>query len=170
MKIRNVARHGDEEVELQMTPMIDIVFQLLVFFIMTFKIAMPEGDFLVKMPKSAPAEGQPPDNVVPPIVVKLGADGNGHCNFVKISDNPPLEPRGGFEELARKIRAIVDDQGGAGSPGGQAVEVEFDCDYNLRYEYAIKAVTAVSGEVRDGKVIKVVEKIKFTPLKKPPRG
>ena len=30
---------------LEMTPMIDIVFQLLVFFIMTFKIVSQEGDF-----------------------------------------------------------------------------------------------------------------------------
>lgn len=33
-----------------MTPMIDIVFQLLVFFIMTFKIVSQEGDFHIKMP------------------------------------------------------------------------------------------------------------------------
>ena len=37
MKIRNTGGDG-EKIELQMTPMIDIVFQLLVFFIMTFKI------------------------------------------------------------------------------------------------------------------------------------
>jgi biopolymer transport protein ExbD len=34
------------KVELNMTPMIDIVFQLLIFFIMSFKIAAQEGDFL----------------------------------------------------------------------------------------------------------------------------
>jgi len=163
MRIRNVARHGDEEVELQMTPMIDIVFQLLVFFIMTFKIIMPEGDFQVKMPKSAPSEGPPPDNAVPPIVVKLAADGNGHCNLIRMGDNS-LD---GFDELAVQIRGIVDDQGGPGSPGGQAVEVEFDCDYNLRYEYVIQAMTAVSGYVQDGQVVKLVEKIKFTPPRKP---
>ncbi len=37
--------------ELQMTSMIDIVFLLLIFFILTFKIAPQEGDFNIKLPK-----------------------------------------------------------------------------------------------------------------------
>ena len=41
-----------------MTPMIDIVFNLLIFFVMTFKITAPEGDFNVKMPAQA-AQGVP---------------------------------------------------------------------------------------------------------------
>ncbi len=36
MRIRSHVASDDKGVELQMTPMIDIVFQLLVFFIMTF--------------------------------------------------------------------------------------------------------------------------------------
>ena len=54
MKIRNTGRGDDGEVKLEMTPMIDIVFQLLVFFIMTFKIVSQEGDFNIKMPRAAP--------------------------------------------------------------------------------------------------------------------
>ena len=45
MQIRNANNEG-EKIELQMTPMIDIVFQLLVFFIMTFKIVSMEGCLL----------------------------------------------------------------------------------------------------------------------------
>ena len=59
MRVRNVQRRAGEEIELQMTPMIDIVFQLLIFFIMTFKIIAPEGDFNIKMPLSAPSDGPP---------------------------------------------------------------------------------------------------------------
>jgi biopolymer transport protein ExbD len=53
-------RHTDhrEQVSLQMTPMIDIVFQLMVFFVFTFKIALPEGDFNVRMPAQAGADPQ----------------------------------------------------------------------------------------------------------------
>ena len=47
-----------QKVELQMTPMIDIVFQLLIFFIITFKIVAPEGDFNIKMPLAAPSAGR----------------------------------------------------------------------------------------------------------------
>ena len=59
MKVRNTSRRSEENVELMMTPMIDIVFQLLVFFIMTFKIVAPEGDFNIKMPMAAPAKAFP---------------------------------------------------------------------------------------------------------------
>ena len=44
---------GPAKVEQNMTPMIDIVFQLLTFFIMTLKIATQEGDFNIKMPLAA---------------------------------------------------------------------------------------------------------------------
>ena len=40
----------DAKVEMQMTPMIDIVFQLLTFFIMTFKIIAAECDSDIKLP------------------------------------------------------------------------------------------------------------------------
>ena len=39
-----------DEIKLNMTAMIDIVFQLLVFFIMTFKVVAMEGDFNIRMP------------------------------------------------------------------------------------------------------------------------
>ena len=37
MKVRNVKSQGDK-IELQMTPMIDIVFLLIVFFVITYKV------------------------------------------------------------------------------------------------------------------------------------
>ena len=51
MKIES--KSDAEEIKLNMTAMIDIVFQLLVFFIMTFKIVALEGDFSVKMPQTS---------------------------------------------------------------------------------------------------------------------
>ena len=38
-----------EEIKINMTAMIDIVFQLLVVFIMTFKVVAMEGDFNIKL-------------------------------------------------------------------------------------------------------------------------
>ena len=43
MKIRNT-KHT-EKIELMMTPMIDIVFQLLIFFIMTYLLGLPFTPF-----------------------------------------------------------------------------------------------------------------------------
>ena len=155
MKIRHVLRHGEEEVELQMTPMIDIVFQLLIFFIMTFKIIAPEGDFNIKMPLE-PAEGLPDEDQLPPIKVRLRATENGELASIRMGQRT----LGTFGELHNEIRQIVGDDRGPGSLA--ETEVEFDCDYNLHFEYVIRAVTAVSGYIQDGQIIKVVEKIKFS--------
>jgi len=59
MKIRG--GQDREGVKLDMTSMIDIVFQLLVFFVMTFKITSLEGDFNINMP----ATGAPTDPIEP---------------------------------------------------------------------------------------------------------
>ena len=49
-----------------------------------------------------------------------------------------------------------------GNPeAGDDTEVEFDIDYQLKYSYTVDAIAAVSGKVIDGKVKKLIEKIKF---------
>ena len=63
-------RHAEniDKIELQMTPMIDIVFQLNIFFLFTFKIILPEGDFNIHMPSAAAALRFA---YVPPIMLPL---------------------------------------------------------------------------------------------------
>jgi len=168
VKIRNVQRHGEEKIELQMTPMIDIVFQLLVFFVMTFKIAALEGDFSITMPQ-APSEGQPDPNQLPPIVVRLQAKEDGDLARAVLNAKT-LSGDTWDIQLNSEIRAIVGDVPEKGA-GGAEPEVELDCDYNLKYKYVIDAVTAVSGYkiTVDGKekIIPLVEKIRFSRLRKP---
>ena len=111
MKVRNVGGIQDEKVEVQMTPMIDIVFQLLIFFIMTFKIVSPEGDFNIKMPLAAPSEGMPDDNQLPPIKVTMRAGAGGSLSTITMGS----KGIGNFDELRAEIRAIVGDDSGPGS-------------------------------------------------------
>ncbi len=158
MKVRHAQRNADEKVELMMTPMIDIVFQLLIFFVMTFKIVSPEGDFNIKMPLAAPSEGRPPDIQLPPVVVRLQADEGGNLQGIQFGQRSLSD----FQELHEQIREMVGDERGPGSVAAET-EVEFDCDYALKFEYVVDAITAVSGYVHNGRIIKVVEKIKFAP-------
>ncbi len=147
-------------IELQMTPMIDIVFQLLVFFIMTFKIVAQEGDFNIKMPLAAPNAGAVDDSVLPPLKLKLVADAAGNLATDGIRLNDQIFPD--FRSLHAHIRSLIGDEAGPGSVG--EAEIEIDCDYQLRYAHAIDAVTAVSGYVDpDGNVIKLIDKITFAP-------
>ena len=74
-----------EKIETQMAPMIDIVFQLLIFFLLTLKIVEPEGDFNVNMPVSSP-ESSPVSEVLPDIKVTLTANNDGTLDGVFLNE------------------------------------------------------------------------------------
>ncbi len=160
MRIRHVQR-SQQGIELQMTPMIDIVFQLLVFFVMTFKIAAPEGDFNIRMPLVAPSEGIPEPEALPPITIKLTALSNGQLEGITFGTRRVKN----FAELRQRIIEMLGPDPGPSVL--ESTEVELDCDYQLRYEYVIETITAISGYVdkESGQIIKLVEKIKFAPLR-----
>ncbi len=167
MKVRNVNRRMDEKIELQMTPMIDIVFQLLIFFIMTFKPEVPvEGDFSVRMPITAPAPDDPPDPQIPPIIVSLRANANGTLANILVGD---VSFGTDFDKLHKDLWGRVDDKRGPGSQAA-ATEIELNCSYTLKYRYVIKAVTAISGHIdqETGDPVSLFDKIKFSPPKKAP--
>ena len=80
-------QHKPEKLEMNMSAMIDVVFQLLIFFMLTLKIIEPEGDFNINMP----ASGQPSQNSemqLPDIKVKLRADSDGNRRLVELHACP----------------------------------------------------------------------------------
>ena len=162
MKIRNT--DGEEKIELQMTPMIDIVFQLLVFFIMTFNIVAQEGDFNIKMPQAAVTQNtsmeDPPEQLTLVIHLSAGADGNLSGVTLNKEAIPGATVGAIFDELnSRVIAMTASNEPGEGSEG----EVELGFDYQLKYENVIAAITAVTGYIdkSTGKPVKLIEKIKF---------
>ena len=164
MKVRGTGKLPDK-VQMQMAPMIDVVFQLLVFFIMTFKIVTLEGDFNIRMPLAAVSEG-PVSDVLPPIRLRLASGPDGELTGIRMGE----EPLSSFAELHEEILAIVGTDTGPGSLA-ESAEVELDVDYNLKYEYVIEAVTAVSGRIdRNNRIIRLIEKIKFAPPREPDEG
>ena len=158
MQIRN-RKKANDKIELQMTPMIDIVFQLLVFFVMTFKIVAQEGDFNIRMPRQAPNQ----TNVAPEFpasILTLTADENGTLTSIVWNDNQTFES---FDELHRHVISYVGDS----VETREAAEVEIIADFDLRYEYVVQAITSVSGyRTPDDQIVKLIEKINF----KPPAG
>jgi biopolymer transport protein ExbD len=165
MQIRP-AKSSQAKVDQQMTPLIDVVFQLLVFFVMSFKVASVEGDFNVKMPQ----RGQAPDPTridLPsaPLKLRLVADGEGQLTSLSLNQQP--FPASDWRVLQSHLLRLVGRETGPGSLR-DSLEVELDCDYRLRYDHAIAAVTAISGiRSESGDIVPLLEHVKFAPPRKP---
>lgn len=155
-----------EEIKLNMTAMIDIVFQLLVFFIMTFKVVAMEGDFDVKMPKASKDPEESIIDVFPDLIsVKILAGTNGNINSIIVDDDETFSDENMFKNLTRLIEERIAAEG---DPEKDAeTEVEFDIAYSLKYRYTVQAIEAVSGKILlDGSVKKLIKKVKFKDTKK----
>lgn len=151
----------DKRAELNMTSMIDVVFLLLIFFVLTFKIVAQEGDFNIRMPLADNASGPPPDPTDLPFKLRLHADGNGQLSDIVLNEG--LSFGTDWEKLRRYIIERVGGAAPQGAGAGEGPEIEIDLDYNLRYEHVIEAITATTGQKRGNEVIRLIERIKFAP-------
>jgi len=161
MRIRHGATTLDR-IQLAMTPMIDVVFLLNIFFMITFKIVLPEGDFNIRMPSAAAARTMEMSETLPMTLV-MRAGPNGELAEMRLAGRSFGTERGAFARLHQQIRAMVDDAGGPGTASD--LEIELDCDYDLNYEHVVRAITAITGYIENGQPHKLIERIKFTPPK-----
>jgi len=154
MKLRDKSK--EEKIELQMTPMIDIVFQLLVFFVLTFKVVAQEADFNIRMPSQA--TNSVSDVEPQTLKVRLVADPNGNLSKLTLDGVDLGNGDEAYNSLHAKVRSRIKDAGGP----TDTLEVEFDADYDLKYNYVIRAVDKISGYRAGGdSVTRLIEKVRF---------
>jgi biopolymer transport protein ExbD len=147
-----------------MTPMIDVVFQLLAFFVLTFRIVSPEGDFGITMPTVAPStntHNMHEEN----LNVRLVADSAGNLTDVQVN----------HRSLGPDIKALhqyVANFAGIDGPSSlrSELEVKLDFDPQLYYAHAMAAVTAVSAyRDSEGNPAVLVDRVKFGPPRARPK-
>ena len=188
MKIRGYDKEN-EEIKLAMTPMIDIVFQLLVFFIMTYQVTTMEGDYNIRMPSAAAEptlteetledflevrlQADPETRFLQTIEVNYGADRQvWNRSAFPVRPAPgedltaaPLQQKRDSRKVFASLNQFVINIVGSGSsdPGsGSEIEAEIDADPALRYEDTVYSIEAISGYKDDQKrIVKLIEKIKF---------
>jgi len=141
-------KHGtadEAKVDIQMTPMLDMIFQLLIFFILTFKPVVDEGQFDVTMSNvpgekaaAAPStESQALDTEVaepkPTIPIAVTSTADGRMAGIMFGERP----MSGVAELQQSLLELVGD-----TP--DEFEVALEVDDRLKYEYVMQVINAVS--------------------------
>jgi biopolymer transport protein ExbD len=125
----------DAKVEMNMTPMIDVVFQLLTFFMFTLKPMIHEGQFAVSMAAAAGAASPEVEEFkIPPLAVYLKATGEGELAAILLGDR---EVRG-FDDLRIQVQML------AGGAMADEIEAEIHADDALQYTHLIGAVNALT--------------------------
>lgn len=145
-----------EKIELQMTPMIDMVFQMLAFFVMTFKIVASEGDFNIDMPSNAKRSAVPED-VQESRKLKLTATPTGDLANVQLDT---VSFGTSLPALGQHLQKTF------GAPGGATADttLEIEMTPHLKYRYVIEAIDQISGaRQNDGTIRPLIQKYKFTP-------
>ena len=116
------------------------------------------------MPLAA-ASGAEVDPTALDMTLKLTSNAEGDLTGIKLNDSA----FGGFDDLHRHVIGLV----GGDEPDSfrESAEIEIDADFQLRYEFVIEAITAVTGyRTPENEVVKLIEKIRFSPPKQAPQG
>ena len=153
-------RHKTTNLETQrlpMTPLIDVVFLLLTFFVITFKITSPEGDFGIKIPLTGTTVPEVSQSLpVESIRVRLVADVAGNLADIQIgSNNLGPEPQRLREQIISLVGAAPTEQ------ERENLEAIIVYDRHLKYQFTIDALTAIRGYLSDGNMVPLIDKINF---------
>lgn len=98
-------------ISLRMTPMIDVIFLLLIFFVLTAKFREPEQFLQVDVAKGA---GQAAPQPVTPLEVKVEVSPEGF--LLRVANKPPVtldpaDPAEGLLVMAEKVKSSLETEG-----------------------------------------------------------
>src|SRR5262245_30619514 len=136
-------RRKQSDVELNLAAMLDMAFQLLTFFILTFKPAPVEGQVLLRLPPPEPVtgtvtgqkSGNEKENTNPlkalnTLVISALANGDGSLKQMAVGETPV----GGLTALDRRLAELFAD------PGTGFDQVIIQVDSRLRYEELMRVI------------------------------
>ncbi len=163
MAVRMKPPRPVEKINIDMTPMIDVVFQLLIFFMLTLKLRSDEGDFSINMPLG---QSQATSEQMPDLKVRMIANPDGTLAALQFGRRNLGVGDRAYAELNRQVLNVI---GRPGSSLSSDIAVEIDPDFELHYTEVMKAITAVSGRVDpiSKQPRKYLEKVKFAMPRKP---
>lgn len=171
--MRSRRRHRrKEEVELNLAAMLDMAFQLLTFFILTFRPAPIEGQLSLNLPPPVPITNVPPEAAVQAgesgavstnsLVITIRADRDGHVAGVGVGPGQAFVGEANafnLHELDRQLRVLFGIQH---TPYDQVL---IRVAPSLQYEELMKIIDVCTRQkLPDGTRL---QKISFTELQEP---
>jgi len=139
------------DVSINMTPMIDVVFQLMIFFILSSQLASPEISQKIVLPKPheekiIPEREVKESRVVVNILAKEDDRNHGRDEKVMPGDLAHYEVSGlkiSETEAAEKLKAIIEARSAAArKAGNKEFHVEVRADHRVAYEHVARALVA----------------------------
>lgn len=170
MRRRKRVRRTQSEVELNLASMLDMAFQLLSFFILTFRPSPIEGQLLLHLPPpiavtNVQAEANENSSDAPGIsaaetlTISVLADGEGNVSSVRLGMGTSFSGRATRENLAQLNRQLRDVFSLKTTPYGQVL---LQIAPVLKYEELMKVIDVCTRQkLPDGKRL---TKISFTEL------
>lgn len=146
MARRRQRRRSQEEVELNLAAMLDMAFQLLAFFILTFNPPAVEGQILLRMPppqsmvvasgKSAGEDVKSTDPLqgLETLPIQIAATADGRIQSIGIGKGGERAIGNNMAQLDRTMKEII------GDPKGKFTQVLISVDGKLKYEHLMKVV------------------------------
>jgi biopolymer transport protein ExbD len=147
-------KKSEESLEIPITPMLDMAFQLLTFFILTYHPMPTEGQFVMNLMPAAPAtdiNAKAPEsaqaNPDVPAALKtlpatLRAGEGGGLGRITLGDN---EIQGGVDALKRELDVYFKD------PTLPFEQTVIKVDPNLKYSALMQVINAFSQAFHDAK-------------------
>ncbi|OPZ97084.1 MAG: Biopolymer transport protein ExbD/TolR [Planctomycetes bacterium ADurb.Bin412] len=103
-------RQATRRMQLQMVPMIDVVFLLLIFFLLSANFRSKEGFLPAELPRQI-VHGRQME--MEPLLLRVTSQADGGCR-IQIGPQPAIliEPQAEtFDALSRKLQTVLSDQG-----------------------------------------------------------
>ena len=150
---RQRRRRGSDnsEVELNMAAMLDMAFQLLAFFILTFRPADVETQISMLMPvkkplvegagqSNAPKEMSITDSLGFPLEITISANDTGAYSDIRLGGKviSGADPEVMLDQLQTQLKETL------AVPGFEGVDLSVDTQ--LKYEWLIKAVDIITSQ------------------------
>ena len=150
--MRRSRRHRRDQgtVEMNLAAMLDMAFQLLTFFILTFRPAPVEGQLSLNLPPPVPVvtpDQQPKDNV--------GNDAAVDAALETLHLQVMANDRGGVKQVILEARPVV--QGEMDAANIQRLDRELQRIFGVKMTALDRIQIAVERRVRYGELMKIID-------------